>query len=82
MHTTNTSLPVFPASIGGATLSHYASVTEDGTLCFVSDRVYRACPDCGTVFAGSAYRTAFDGPPACPYCGEPQSRPLPPRRLS
>ena len=81
MHT-NASLPVFPAEIGGATLSHYANVTEDGTLCFVSDKVYRACPDCGTVFAGSACRAAFGGPPACPYCGEFQSRPVRDGRLS
>jgi len=37
------------------------NVTEDGTLCFVSDRVYRACPTCGTVFVGSAWRAALTG---------------------
>lgn len=82
MHATNTTQPVFPAPIGSANLSQYASVTDDGTLCFVSDKVYRACPDCGTVFAGSAYRTAFAGPPACPFCGAPASRPVPTGRLS
>ena len=78
----NTSLPVFSAAIGGATFSHFINVTEDGTLCFVSDKVYRACPDCGTVFAGSACRAAFAGPPLCPYCGETRSRPIPRERLS
>ena len=75
MHT-DTHLPSLAPSIAGAPLSHYASVTEDGTLCFVSDKVYRSCPDCGTVFAGSAFRTAFEGAPVCPYCGETRSTPV------
>lgn len=75
-------LPVLPAAIQDAALSGYANVAEDGTLCFVSDKIYRTCGACGTVFVGSACRAAFAGPPACPYCGQGASSPLPARRLS
>lgn len=61
----------------GALLSRFATPAEDGTLCFVSDRVHRFCPVCGTIFLGSAWRAAVAGPECCPYCGRPGSRPLP-----
>jgi len=79
---TSTTLPVFSADLRGAVLSSYADVAEDGTICFVSDKVHRACAACGTVFAGSACWAAFAGPPPCPYCGGPKSAPVAPRWLS
>ncbi len=75
----NATHPVFSADLRGAVLSSYANVAEDGTICFVSDRVHRSCPACGTVFVGSACRAAFAGPHACPYCGDGRSRPVAPR---
>jgi len=62
--------------LSGALLSGFVNVAEDGTLCFVSDRVHRVCPQCGTVFVGSAWRVALTGPERCPYCGRPGTRPL------
>lgn len=79
---TSTTLPVFSADLRGAVLSSYANVAEDGTICFVSDKVHRACEACGTVFVGSACRAAFAGPPSCPYCGGPRSAPVAPGWLS
>jgi len=73
---TNSTLPAFSGDLRGAVLSSYANVAEDGTICFVSDKIYRACDACGTVFAGSAYRTPFSGPPACPFCGGPDCAPI------
>ncbi len=78
----DSTLPAFSADIRGAVLSSYANVAEDGTICFVSDKVHRACAACGTVFVDSACRAAFSGPPACPYCGGARSAPIPPRWLS
>ena len=79
---TNSTLPAFSGDLRGAVLSSYTNITEDGTICFVSDKVHRACDACGTVFAGSACRTAFAGPPACPYCGAAHCAPVSPERLS
>lgn len=79
---TDTTLSAFSDAVRGAILSGYADVAEDGTLCFVSDKVYRACPDCGTVFAGSAARAALAGPGRCPYCGRRKTAPLAARRPS
>lgn len=78
----NSTHPVFSADLRGAVLSSYANVAEDGTLCFVSDKVHRACAACGTVFVDSACRAAFAGPPACPYCGDGPSAPVQPRWVS
>jgi hypothetical protein len=62
--------------VPGALLSGFTNVAEDGTLCFVSDRVYRVCPACGTVFTGSAWRTVMTGHERCPYCGGGGTTPL------
>lgn len=62
--------------VPGALLTSFANVAEDATLCFVSDRVHRVCPTCGTVFRGSAWRAAVLGPESCPFCGRAGSRPL------
>ncbi len=66
MHTTQ---PVLSADLRGAVLSSYTNVAEDGTICFVSDKIHRVCPVCGTIFDGSACGSAFAGAPACPFCG-------------
>lgn len=79
---TNSTLPAFSGDLRGAVLSSYANITEDGTICFVSDKVHRACAVCGTVFTGSACRTAFAGPPTCPYCGAPDCAPVMTERFS
>jgi hypothetical protein len=60
----------------GALLSGFVNVAEDGSLCFVSDRMYRACPHCGTVFVGSAWRVALAGPQGCPFCGREGTVPM------
>ncbi len=73
---TNATLPAFSGDLRGAVLSSYANVAEDGTICFVSDKVHRACAACGTVFAGSACRAAFAGPPSCPFCGGADCGPI------
>lgn len=64
------------APLRQALLAGFVNVAEDGTLCFVSDRMYRSCPACGTVFAGSVWHTAMAGPQACPFCGRSASTPL------
>jgi len=64
------------AGLRDALLAGFVNVAEDGTLCFVSDRMYRTCPGCGTVFTGSAWRSALVGPQQCPFCGQSGTRPL------
>jgi hypothetical protein len=78
----DTTFPAFSEDLCGAVLSSYTSVTEDGTICFVSDKVHRACAECGTVFVGSAVRAVFAGPDRCPYCGTHETAPLRPMWLS
>ena len=78
----DTTSPALSEDLCGAILSRYTTITEDGTLCFVSDKVYRACADCGTVYVGSACRTAFMGSSRCPYCGTDKTSPLTPKWLS
>lgn len=73
---TDSTLPAFSGDLRGAVLSNYANITEDGTICFVCDKIHRVCPSCGTVFASSVSRAAFAGPPACPYCGAAPCLPL------
>ncbi|WP_428563428.1 MAG: hypothetical protein ACP59X_00175 [Solidesulfovibrio sp. DCME] len=79
---TQSNLPAFSNDISSAVLSSYANIAEDGTICFVSDKIYRACDVCGTVFVGSAYRAAFAGPPTCPFCGALACAPVVRGRLS
>ncbi len=57
------------AGLRQALLAGFVNVAEDTTLCFVSDKMYRTCPACGTVFVGSAWRAALVGPQPCPFCG-------------
>jgi len=78
----DSAFPAISDDLRGAVLSSYTSVTEDGTICFVSDRVHRTCAGCGTVFVGSACRAAFAGVTRCPYCGADETAPLVSRRLS
>lgn len=59
-----------------ALLAGCINVAEDGTLCFVSDRVYRTCPACGTVFTGSLWRSALTGAQGCPFCGGAATTPI------
>lgn len=59
-----------------ALLAGCVNVAEDGSLCFVSDRLFRTCPSCGTVFVGSAWKTALTGAQACPFCGQDGTRPF------
>ena len=73
---THSALPAMPADLRNAVLSHYTTFSEDGTLCYVADKVHRNCPDCGTVFTGSASRLILGGAPACPFCYSLASRPL------
>jgi len=73
----NASSPVMPTDVLGAVLSSYTNVAEDGTICFVSDKIYRICRACNTIFTDSASRSAFAGAPTCPYCGLPAAEPLP-----
>ncbi len=73
---THSALPAMPADLRNAVLSHYTTFSEDGTLCYVADKVHRNCPDCGTVFTSSASRLAFGGGPACPFCRGLASTPL------
>lgn len=67
------------ASIGplaGGLFASFANLADDGTLCFVSDKLHRACPACGTVFTGSAWRAATTGSEPCPFCGWAGTRPM------
>jgi hypothetical protein len=57
-------------------------VADDGTICFVSDKMHRHCSGCGTVYVDSACRTAFCGPKRCPYCGTNETTPIIPVRRS
>ena len=41
-----TSLSQSFGTVSGALLSGFVNAAEDGTLCFVSDRMYRSCPAC------------------------------------
>jgi hypothetical protein len=50
---------------------------EDGTICFVSDKVHRVCANCGTVFTVSACLVGLFGPGDCPYCGGGETSPIP-----
>jgi predicted RNA-binding Zn-ribbon protein involved in translation (DUF1610 family) len=72
----NATTSMAPDGLRGALLAGFVNVAEDGTLCFVSDRMHRTCPDCGTVFVGSAWRVALSGPQACPFCGLTGTVPL------
>lgn len=75
MHT-HSSLPVLPVELRNAVLSNYTTVGENGALCYVSDRVHRACEHCGTVFSGTASGLVFGGGQACPFCGGTGSAPM------
>lgn len=59
-----------------AGLGVYANVAEDGTICFVSDRSYRMCTACGTVFVVSAWLTGLAGVGKCPFCGQGHTVPM------
>jgi hypothetical protein len=72
----NAMAPETGAALRDALLAGCVNVTEDGTLCFVSDRLYRTCPACGTVFTGSAWKAALFAGQACPFCGRIGTRPL------
>jgi predicted RNA-binding Zn-ribbon protein involved in translation (DUF1610 family) len=74
---THSALPVLPADLRNAVLSNYTTFSEDGTLCYVSDKVHRSCTLCGTVFTGSVGALAQGSRYACPYCGAAASKPLP-----
>jgi hypothetical protein len=74
---THSGLPVIPADLRMAVLSNYTTFSEDGSLCYVSDKVHRNCAVCGTVFSGSATRLALGGGHACPFCRAEASKPLP-----
>ncbi len=76
MNMDTSSFAFFGESRGAALSGGYANVAEDGTICFVSDRVYRSCPACDTVFVGSAFRSAFFGPDRCPYCRTAATAPM------
>jgi len=76
MHTDTTTASCQSGDLQGALLSGFVNVAEDGSLCFISDRVYRACPHCGTVFVGSAWRVVLASPQRCPFCGRPGTAPI------
>ena len=78
----DTTFPALSDDLRGAVLSSYTNVADDGTLCFISDKQPRTCPDCGTVFVGSACGAVLPGLKRCPYCGEDATQPLAPRRFS
>ncbi|MFU2208168.1 hypothetical protein [Solidesulfovibrio sp. C21] len=59
-----------------AGLGVYANVAEDGTLCFVSDKTYRQCAGCGTVFSVPGYLMGLVGVGKCPFCGCDKTIPL------
>jgi hypothetical protein len=59
-----------------ALMSGLGNVAEDRGLCFISDRIHRACPHCGTIFIGSAWRMALPGPQSCPFCGWTDTAPV------
>ena len=79
---THSPLPVMPADLRNAVMTSYTSITEDGTLCYVSDKVHRACSVCDTVYAGSVSCVALGGAHVCPYCGDIATAPLPERWFS
>lgn len=79
---TSSPLPAMPADLRNAVLCSYTAVTEDGTLCYVSDKVHRTCSECETVYAGSVSSVALGGSRACPYCGGNATSPLPERWFS
>ncbi|MHC1790950.1 hypothetical protein [Solidesulfovibrio sp.] len=81
MHT-HASLPVLPADLRNAVLSNYTTIGENGTLCYVADRVHRSCGVCGTVFAGTASGLVLGGGQPCPFCGTAGAAPLPEGWLS
>ena len=74
---THSALPAMPADLRNAVLSNYTTFSEDGTLCYVSDKVHRSCTLCGTVFSGSVSLMALGNGYACPYCGISASKPMP-----
>lgn len=78
----DTTFPAFSDELRGAVASSYTNVAEDGTLCFISDKQPRTCPDCGTIHIGSGSGSALAGASRCPYCGEGATQPFLPRRLS
>ncbi len=46
-----------------------AAIVEDPTVCFVNDKILRACPACDTVFKSSAWAMFAAGQGAgCPFC--------------
>ncbi|UJX43286.1 hypothetical protein K9F62_03110 [Desulfovibrio sp. JY] len=59
-----------------AGLGVYANVAEDGTICFVSDKTYRQCVGCGTVFSVSGYLMGLIGVGKCPFCGDIETIPV------
>ncbi len=75
----STSCPVIPGELRGAALSDFTSIAEDSSLCFVSDKLHRSCPECGTVFDGSLTLAALAAAQPCPYCGGRHTRPVPAR---
>ena len=74
---THSPLPAMPTDLRNAVLSHYTTFSDDGTLCYVADKIHRNCPDCGTVFTGTASLLAFGVGHDCPFCRGKASRPLP-----
>lgn len=50
-------------------LGVYANVADDNTICFVSDKTFRQCAECGTVFSVSGYLMGLIGVGKCPFCG-------------
>lgn len=79
---THSPLPALSADLRNAVLASYTTVTEDGTICYVSDKAHRACAACDTVYAGSISGVALGGSRACPYCGGSATSPLPERWFS
>ena len=79
---THSPLPVMPADLRNAVMTSYTSITEDGTICYVSDKVHRACSVCDTVYVGSVSCVELGGAHTCPYCGDNATIPLPERWYS
>ena len=77
---THSPLPAMPADLRNAVMTSYTTITDDGTICYVSDKVYRICSVCDTVYVGSVSSTALGGSLACPYCGVEATSPLRERR--
>lgn len=61
------------AAVRLAGLGPYVDLGDDVTLCFISNRAYRTCSDCGTVFVVSTWGGAGAG--RCPFCRGAMTRP-------